>query len=620
MTNAEHSENKNRFNYAKVAAGAVANCWRAHPLLFFGFMPVSALLCAVQVGEIFAMRHLFDSVAEFIGGYIAINDVYIAAIPMAVLLIAFPFINTVAWLGQGYFWRRGSGYLMARYHESVRRVPLIDYEKAGTFDKMLKAKVGSEDAPSASRSILQFAFYFIPYIIFTAVFLISVKPALFLALLITFVSVLVAQILRADASRRFMERNAGLRRRTEYLESCITGHEYVKETRTLGAAAYFLERFAESLKRYNEASRITERKTALVELLLRTVNVLGYAGILAMLVYYIMEGSVSVGAFAAVFYSFERLNGLLMMAVEYFGDFLREIGSASFTYEFLNMPEESGSREALDKSTDIRLDDVSFKYPGGSRNVLGGVTLTIRRGETIAVVGENGAGKSTLINVITGLYNPTAGAVRYGGANIRDYAASSRFKRISAVFQNYVRYKLTLNENILISDSAAASAATEQVVGVFEVTPKKRAAGVIDSHTSVESAAAEAGVRADNLPNGFDTMLSRDFDGAELSGGQWQRVAIARGLYREHDIIVLDEPTAAIDPIEESGIFRKFRDLAKEKTAILVTHRLGSAKIADRIILMDEGTIVEQGTHEQLMEQNGRYAEMFREQAGWYER
>jgi len=142
----------------------------------------------------------------------------------------------------------------------------------------------------------------------------------------------------------------------------------------------------------------------------------------------------------------------------------------------------------------------------------------------------------------------------------------------------------------------------------------------VAAHNDAERAANESGVQLAQLQNGLDTMLSRAFDGTELSGGQWQRIAIARGLYREHDIIVLDEPTASIDPIEESNIFRLFKESAKGKTAVLVTHRLGSTKIADRILLLEEGQICELGTHEQLIANDGKYAQIYREQASWYDR
>lgn len=585
--------NKQRLSYLEVAAGSIANCCRAHPLLFFGLMIVSALLCAVQVGEIFAMRYLFETAAKYIEGQLLIQNVITAALPLAIVLAANPIINILQYLGQGYFWRRGSGYLMARYHERIQRIPLLDFEKSETFDQMKKAQIGSEDAPSASRSVIQLFFYFIPYLIFTSVFLVSVKPILLVSLLIIFVSVVCAQVVRAGIVRGFEEENAGLRRQSEYLESCITGKEYIKETRTLSAVGYFFGLFIDSIKRFNRTSMKTEVRIAGVELILRAVNVLGYAGILAMLVYFVAEGTVSVGAFAAVFYSVECMSGVLRELVEQFGDALREMSTASFTQEFLKTEKEVGKSTVLNKKADIILENVSFAYPGG-KTVLKDVNLTVRQGETLAIVGENGAGKTTLTKTIIGLYTPTSGSVRYGSEDISSYVKSSRFSHVSSVFQNYIRYKLTARENIAISD--------------------------INASIGAEPAAKKAGAELSHLPKGLDTVLSREFDGTELSGGQWQRVAIARGLYREHDIIVLDEPTAAIDPIEESNIFRLFHDSSKGKTAVLVTHRLGSTKIADRILLLEDGQICELGTHKELMGLKGKYAKMYQEQANWYER
>ena len=226
------------------------------------------------------------------------------------------------------------------------------------------------------------------------------------------------------------------------------------------------------------------------------------------------------------------------------------------------------------------------------------VNLTIHRGETIAVVGENGAGKSTLIRLITGLYLPQNGRVTHNNKSTKEITPRVLFTGITGVFQNFQRYQLELSDNITISDMESESK-TQQDIDV---------------------AVVQSGLRLDTdiFPNGYETMLSREFDGVDLSGGEWQKVAIARGVYRDHELIILDEPTAAIDPVEETKIYERFAKIARNKTAVIITHRLGSVKFADKIVVMKEGRIVGVGSHEKLLLSCLLYKNMWESQAQSY--
>ena len=582
----------NKLSFFKLTVNTIRHSWKASPLTFTALIFSSLFLGAVQVVEIYIMRIFFDTVAAFANSMASLGDVIMAAVPIAVILIIGPVIEIGEYLAQGYIWRIGVNYLQSLFHLRVGKMPMKDFEFSNTFNNMKKAEMGSDEAPSASRSIIQFIFYYLPFFIFTSVFLITVKPLLIFAMMFIFISVLISQIIRAKTIFNFENENAGLKRQTEYFESCITAKEYFKETRTLGIFSYFFKNFMDFSVILNKKSMQTERKIALIEILLRLVNIIGYGGIIGLLLYYIFNGSISIGAFAAVFYSTDRINNVLKGMVDDVGEAIKELGNTSFLLNFLEIQKEDKRNEPLDKTSDIHVKDVSFIYPGSDRQVLKNINLKIKQGETLAVVGENGAGKTTLTKLITGLYQPSDGTIFYGNNDINLYAPEQRYKSVSSVFQNFIKYKLTAKENIKISDMSSAVPLDEVLV--------------------------KAEVPQTKFSNGLDTMLSREFDGTELSGGEWQRIAIARGFYRTHNLIILDEPTAAIDPIEESNIFRLFKESAQDKTAVLVTHRLGSAKIADKIIVLENGEIIEDGTHAELMEKRGKYYKMFTEQAKWY--
>jgi ATP-binding cassette subfamily B protein len=222
------------------------------------------------------------------------------------------------------------------------------------------------------------------------------------------------------------------------------------------------------------------------------------------------------------------------------------------------------------------------------------VNLTINKGETIAIVGENGAGKSTLARLITGLYLPTKGEVYIDGEDTKTVAADAIFQNISAVFQRYQRYKMTLRQNISISSE--------------------------NSDKNIRDAMSKADIPTDagSFSDGEDTMLGRDFGGVDLSGGQWQRIALARSVISSAPLRILDEPTASLDPISESNIYEEFEQISRGGTTIFISHRLGSTKLAKEIFVIENGTIIEKGTHEELMAANGVYAGMYESQRSWY--
>lgn len=240
---------------------------------------------------------------------------------------------------------------------------------------------------------------------------------------------------------------------------------------------------------------------------------------------------------------------------------------------------------------------VSFSYPDSGHRVVKDVSLTIRPGERIAIVGENGAGKSTLVRLLTGLYSPDSGNVLMDGRESTSDEARDLRGQIGAVFQDYVPWQMTVRDNIGLGNLAR-----------------------IDDDRALAVAAERAGIATllDGLPDGLDSWLGRQFGDRDISGGEWQRIALARVFFRDSRLLILDEPTAALDPLAEQRLFERFASLTEGGTAIMISHRLGPARYADRVIVMDQGSIVEAGPHDRLLAQGGLYARMFAAQSAWY--
>ena len=491
------------------------------------------------------------------------------------------------------------GKFEKRMHKKAVKLDPVLFEDTEFLDHVNKAFQGSgvSGCTFVLEAFMVVMFSQVPYMILMSIYLYTLKPVLSICIFLVFVPVVISQYIRIHAFSELEDETVPYRREYAYYQECVTGREYFKETRMLGAYRYFSSLIRETIEKINGRAWKCYGKMAGLEILMRFITLLGYVGVLLLLVYYVINGSISVGAFAAVFSSVAVMFDMIESAVgQQMGGAFEKMGMVANYMKFLDMEEMWGEDAVVDYSKGIQLQNVSFSYKGSEEMAVKNASLTIRNGETLAIVGENGAGKSTLVKLLIGLYRPAQGEVRIGQVNTQNTKMQSYQRKISGVFQNYQKYKMTLEDNIIIS--AFNKQKTDKVNRILEEV--------------------DIDVDGEDYPKGMDTVLSTEFGGTDISGGQWQRVAIARGLYKEHEVIILDEPTAAIDPMEEYALYNRFREMAKDKTAILVTHRMGSCKIADRIVVMDEGQIVEEGTHEELMHRNGKYREMYAAQAQWY--
>jgi ATP-binding cassette subfamily B protein len=587
----EHS----KVSIFKVLAFGIKYNFKVFPIYFFAINIISIIHGISQGVTTFATQSFYDSVSNVITNNAPLRQAYLMIIALGLTFIVKDVLNGVHNFMHGVMFTKSSGEMSKIIHDKMSRIDPVCLENTKLHDDIEKASQGAQAVHRlVNMGITIFTFY-LPYLIFMGYYLHHLKPQFICAIVLVFIPVLLSQFIRTSIIARFEDKAAPIRREYNYYDRAITDREYYKETRIFGAYSFFLGRFLNTMKKLSKTELNANRKTNQLELCISLLSTGGYMGILYMLVTALLAGEITVGAFAAVFNSIGLLFIMMREMINYhIGNMASNMGKAYNFIRFMEMPERGGINSEPIYDRGIIAENISFIYPFCENKSVNDISLEIKAGETVAIVGKNGAGKTTLVRLLMGLYTPTEGKVIINGMDTAKVNSKSVFNGLSGVFQLFQRYQMTLQENIQISDNGNAR--------------------VIDA--AIEQAGVD--INSSNFPNGGATILSREFDGVDLSGGEWQRVAIARGLYRMHNVILLDEPTAAIDPIEESRIYRKFIEISKDKTSIIVTHRLGATKIADRVIVMDRGKIIDIGSHYELMQKDGLYAKMFHSQADWY--
>ena len=590
------SRDNNKHPFLKTLVRAIPFQIKSAPCHFVINNAIAILHGFSFAAQVFVTKILFDAIADAATGNAGFIDCLIPLSILAGVIFGQQILNGIHnFHGISILWPKSTGKLTSLLNRKLQRIDPVKYEETDFLDDVNKAREGAKEISMFTIAMFMLIFFYGVYFASVGAYLFWLKPMLLVTLLLAFVPAMLSQIVRTRVFTKLEEQSAPLRREHEYYQRALCDREYFKETRILGAFSFFHKLFSDTLILLTRKQWKAERKTALLQLILNITTFAGMAVAAYLLFTATLNGEITVGAFAAVFTSLNMIFLIMQEIISWhIGNMSRNIGKVGNFIRVLDLPERKGTDGMTDFTKGVIAENISFTYPGRDNPAVSDVSLTIKDGETIAVVGENGAGKSTLVRLLIGVYQPSEGTVKIGGQDTSLISTASIYQSISSVFQKYQRYKMTLEENVSISDTDV------------EIDSKR-----------VDNALSQADAQLDIEPS---SMLSPEFDGIDLSGGQWQRVAIARGLYRTNYFIVLDEPTSAIDPLEETRIYSQFRELAKEKCAILVTHRLGSAKLAHRVIVMDAGKIIDEGTHDELLTRPGKYANMWAAQAQWYER
>ena len=486
--------------------------------------------------------------------------------------------------------------------EKAITLDLAQFEDSEFYDKLTRAR---REASSRPLSLVNRTFGLgqnLISLVSYGVLLVQFSPWAVLILVLAGLPAFVAETrFSGEAFTLFRWRSPETRMQI-YLETVIAREDNVKEVKLFGLGPLLLERYRNIFRRLYKADRALAIRRDGWGFLLGLIGTLALYGAYAWIAFATVAARITLGQMTMYLMLFRQGQSAVSAILSAIGGMYEDNLYLSTLYEYLETPTskpDAGHTSGPDPEDGIRFEAVSFTYPGASQAALRSIDLHIQPGESLALVGENGSGKTTLIKLLTRLYYPDQGRILLDGMDLKDWDEDALRQRIGVIFQDFSRYQFLVGENIGAGD-----------VRYFDDEQRWRSA----------ADKGMADVFIEDLPAAYDTQLGKWFkDGQELSGGQWQKIALSRAFMRtDADILVLDEPTAAMDAGAEARIFEHFRKLTKNRIAILISHRFSTVRMASQIIVIENGKVIERGTHEQLMELNGHYANLFSLQAAGY--
>jgi|UPI00047883BB ATP-binding cassette subfamily B protein len=497
---------------------------------------------------------------------------------------------------------RYTQHVSVRVMDQAARLDLTTYENPVFYDRLERARVQATDRLVLIQQLGRLVQQVITTLAFSAALALA-SPWLVLLLGLGVLPSFLGETHFAFLGYAKNFRQTTAKRQMDYLRQVAGSREGAKEVKLFGLHRFFTNRFKELASQIYREDVALARSKLVIGGLLGIIGTLGYYGAYIYVIWRTLAGHYDIAQFSFLTASIQQASSNLQQVFSTASGiadqalFLTDL-LAFFEMKSIVDPNPNGRKIPEHIVDGFEFRNVSFAYPGTTRTILKNFNMKLRQGERIALIGENGQGKTTIVKLITRLYDPTEGQILLDGIDLREYSLEDLHQNIGVIFQDFVRFEMTARENIAI--------------GRIES---------VNSQPDLEAAAHKslADTVIAKLAGGYDQMLGRRFEGGvELSGGEWQKIALARAYLRDAQLLILDEPTAALDARSELEVFERFAELTEGKMALLISHRFSTVRMADRIVVLSGGRLIEEGNHQQLMAAGGVYADMFEMQAASY--
>lgn len=596
---AARSERKSLARLSRLVRASLALVWSAGRRQFVALVVLQVVAAGALAGQVLTVQAVLDAILSV--------STSVAGVVWPVLGLAFvTALATIATAIQGQIQRllgeSVARSMWQRVLEVATGVGLQHFESPEFYNRLSRVQANAMSRPyQVTQGILTMAGALVASV-GVGLALMSVSPLLLPLVVVGGIPILLTSRRESRLEFEFSVRQTPAIRMRQYFTILQTGRDEAKEVRAFALGSWLLARFDSLYGKYLADLALHIRRRTVLTLIGQLGSAVVLVATLLAMVWLIADGQIGIAGAGAAIVAIRMLATQVqtlfrgVQTIFESGLFLDDL-TEFFALGQAAKEEDSGEDTPSEFST-LRVEDVRFSYPGSEVEALRGVNVELHAGEIVALVGENGSGKTTLAKLMAGLYRPDEGRISWDDRDTAELSPSSLRNRITVVFQDFVRYALSGTDNIAVG----------------------RIDQPIDSER-VRAAAVSAGAETalDALPNGFGTTLSRLFAGGhDLSGGQWQRVALARSFYRDAPLVILDEPSSALDPRAEHELFSTLRAALEGRTALFISHRFSTVRGADRIYVLHEGEVVENGSHDELVEQDGRYAELYRLQSDAY--